>query len=76
MNRLEKLRKAARGIQIFSLVLVVAVAAFQLLLPTVFQSNPMIGTVAYYAITICIALLIGVNGLMIFAIHSHKKNGK
>lgn len=76
MNRLEKLRKFARTVQIASLILVVAVAAFQLLLPSVFQANPMIGTVAYYAITVCIALLIGVNGLMMFAIYAHKKNGK
>lgn len=76
MNRLELLRKAARFIQIFSFILVIGVAAFQLLLPDVFKSIPEIGVVAYYVITICIALLIGVNGLLIFAIYNHKKNGK
>lgn len=75
MSRLEILRKVARIIMRFSLVLFVVTAGIQVLLPEVFKANPQIGVVAYYAITISIALLIGVNGMMILAIHKerHKK---
>lgn len=72
MSRIEILRKVARIIMRISLALFVVTAGVQVLLPEVFKSNPQIGVFAYYGITICIALLLGVNGMMILAIYKER----
>ncbi len=72
MNRIEFLRKLARTFQYIAFVLVIVIALFQILFPERFQATPLIGTVAYYAIIICIAVLLGVNGFLIAAIFKNK----
>lgn len=72
MNRLDQIRKIARGIQIGAFALVAILALIQILIPSVFVNYPNIGTVAYTLVILAIAALLGVNGIMIFVVMSYR----